>query len=209
MRLKLILRVILAALIMTAAFPVFSQTVPAATQDKLPLSVGGGITSFDPDYQHGRMLGEAAWVNYTPHWVPRILDGIGLEAEIRDLSFHRSPSQPSNLREDVGEGGLTYTWRHFHNIRPYAKFFVGYGNTDYGTMTTPVRRFHDSRTITSMGGGAEFRAYRNLWVRGDYEYQRWPDFFMITTPAGLLNPQGFTVGASYHLGSQRLRLFRK
>jgi len=208
MRLKLILRVILAALIMTAAFPVFSQTAPAATQDKLPLSVGGGIASFDPDFEHGRMLGEAAWVNYTPHWVPRILDGIGLEAEVRDLGFHRSPSQPPNLRQDVAEGGLTYTWIHFHNIRPYGKFFAGFGNTVYKSSTTGMSR-NDSRTITSMGGGAEFRAYRNLWVRGDFEYQRWPSFFMISKPAGSMDPQGFTVGASYHLGSPHFRLFRR
>ena len=207
MRLKLILRVFLAALFITAASSVFSQTAPAATQDKLPLSVGGGIASFDPDYANGRMLGEAAWVNYSPHWVPRILDGIGLEAEIRDLSFHRAPSQPSNLREDVGEGGLTYTWRHFHNIRPYGKFFAGFGNVDYKSATQVS--YHDSRTITSMGGGAEFRAYRNFWVRADYEYQFWHDFYFRSTPAGELNPQGFTFGASYHLGSPHFRLFRK
>jgi opacity protein-like surface antigen len=102
-----------------------------------------------------------------------------------------------------------YTWLHFHNIRPYAKFFAGYGNTDYGTLTTPERRYHDSRTITSVGGGAEFRAYRNLWVRADYEYQFWHDFYFQSTPAGELNPQGFTFGASYHLSSPRFRLFRR
>jgi hypothetical protein len=76
---------------------------------------------------------------------------------------------------------------------------MGFGNTDYVT----TGRHHDSRTVTSMGGGLEFHAYRTIWVRADYEHQSWPDFFKHANPAipaGLLNPQGFTVGALYHFG---------
>ena len=92
-----------------------------------------------------------------------------------------------------------YSWRNFKNFSPYAKFLIGYGNVDY--LRASSIRAHDSRTVTTLGGGAEFRAYRNVWVRGDYEYQFWPDFWKNNVPAGSLTPQGFTVGATYDFSS--------
>jgi opacity protein-like surface antigen len=208
MRLKLILRVILAALFMTVSFPVYSQTVPAATQSAVrPLTVGVGLSSFDPDWAHGRMLGGTLWIDYTPRWMPRILYGLGLEVEGRDINYSRSSSQPPNLREDTAGGGVVYTWYRFNKFHPYGKFLAGFGNTDH--ESTNLVRHHDSRTITCVGGGLEYKVDRRIWMRADYEYQRWPEFFMITKPAGLLNPQGITVGVSYDLSSSHFRLFRK
>jgi opacity protein-like surface antigen len=134
--------------------------------------------------------------------VPHLLRGIGLEVEARDLNYGRSATQPPDLRDDVASGGVIYSWHRFRSIRPYGKFLMGYGNTDEGSLVSTVR-WHDSRTVTSMGGGVEYRAWRSVWVRADYEYQTWPDFFKHSNPAipqGLLNPQGFTVGAMYHFG---------
>lgn len=187
----------LALLFVCAAYPTLAQTAPAATESRPSLAIGAGLSGYDPDFGHGRMYGGALWIDYTPNRAPSLLRGIGIEAEARDLNYDRSPSQPSNLREDVIGGGVIYSWRHFRNIRPYGKFLMGYGNTDYGSNITHAR-YHDSRTVTSVGGGVEYRAFRSVWVRADYEYQWWPNFFKATTPAGLLNPQGFTVGASYH-----------
>ncbi|MDR3751398.1 MAG: outer membrane beta-barrel protein [Terracidiphilus sp.] len=211
MRLKPILRIILATLFTTAAFPVFSQTVPAARQGVLPITVGGGVSIFDPDYPdygQGRMLGGTVWIDYVPHWVPKRLYGLGLEVEGRDINYHRSSSQPANLREDTLMGGAIYSWRHYEKFRPYGKFLAGLGNTDYGTQTTPEYRFNQSRTIIGVGGGLEYRVIRSFWVRGDYEYQRWPDFYNTGTKfARPLKPQGITVGVSYDLS--RPRFFSK
>jgi len=60
--------------------------------------------------------------------------------------------------------------------------------------------------MTLIGGGIEVRAYRNVWVRGDFEYQFWPDFYKNKTPAGSLTPQGATLGAVYDFSIRRLRL---
>jgi opacity protein-like surface antigen len=186
----------LAVLLVCSAYPSFAQVVPAANEGRLPLSVGAGVSSFDPDWEPGRMLGITAWVDYTPGWMPRRLRGIGIEAEGRDINYGRSSSQPANLREDVAAGGVIYTWYRFHNFRPYGKYLMGIGNTDYESKS--LAREHDSRTVTIAGGGVEARIFRNVWARADYEYQFWPDFFKSTNPPGLLNPQGVTVGASYH-----------
>ena len=197
MRMKLTPRLILAVLIAVVAIPnVYSQVVPAETRRTLPISVGVGLSGFEPSYGSGILLGGSLWIDYTPTRVPRILQGIGAELEVRDLSLNRSSSQPANLREDTVEGGVIYSWRHFEHFRPYAKFLAGYGNIDY--EPSPPKRAHDSRTITVCGGGVEYQVQRNIWVRGDYEFQNWPDFWKNTNPSGSLNPYGFTVGASYH-----------
>lgn len=189
---------VLAALFMAAAFPIFPQVVPAATEGGLPLSVGVGFSGYNPDIQHGIMYGGTLWIDYTLIPVPSFLHGIGLEAEARDISLDHSQAEPPNLREDFAGGGAIYTWRHFRNIRPYAKVILGYGNADYESKS--LVRYHDSRTVTSPGGGVEIRAFRRVWARVDYEYQIWPDFFKTSKPAGYLDPQGLTVGASYHFG---------
>jgi hypothetical protein len=131
--------------------------------------------------------------------------GIGLEAEGRDLNYGRSSASP-NLREDTIEGGVIYAWPHFRNLRPYGKFLAGYGNRDaegYNQL-----RYHDSRTILAAGGGLDYRVYRNVWVRADYEYQHWPDMHFkdlnnVVTPIGPMHPNGFTLGALYRFGSRQ------
>lgn len=204
MRSMPLLRLTVALLLISAASFLPAQTVPDAKANGIPFAIGVGLSGFNPDFSHGHLLGGTLWIDYIPNRVPRILSGFELEAEARDLNYGRSATAPYNLREDIVQGGLIYAWPHWVNIRPYGKFFEGYGNTDYESVLNG--RHHDSRTIFSGGGGVEYRVYRRLWVRGDYEYQSWPNFFKHpatqTTPArppGRLNPQGFTVGVLYHL----------
>jgi opacity protein-like surface antigen len=185
----------LATLFVCTTFSVHAQTVPAATQGKFPLSVGAGISGYNPNYGHGQLLGGTLWIDYTLPHMPHLLNGIGLEAEARDLNYFRSSTQPANLRQDVASGGVIYSWPRYRSFRPYGKFLMGFGNIDYGAPAFP---YHETRTVTSMGGGVEYRLFRSVWARADYEYQIWPDFFKNTTPPGQLNPQGFTVGAMYH-----------
>jgi hypothetical protein len=199
---KLTPRLISAVLFVVAVLPVYSQVGPAATQGGLPITVGVGLSGFDPTNGSGLLLGGTLWIDYTPTQLPKILNGLGVEAEARDLSLNRSSSQPPNLRLDEASGGVIYFWRHIQNLRPYGKFLMGYGNID--SMAGSVR-IHDSRTVTTLGGGVDYRVYRNIFVRGDYEYQFWPDYWKSTTPAGSLTPHGFTVGASYDFGYSRSR----
>jgi opacity protein-like surface antigen len=208
MRLKPYVGLALALLFACAAYPIHAQSAPAATEEQLPWAVGVGLSGYNPDFGHGHLLGGTLWISYTPNRVPSILRGIGVEIEARDLNYGRSSTQPANLRMDTVEGGLIYTWPHFRNFRPYAKFSGGYGNADDGVTAT--HRNHDSRTISSGGGGVEYRLFPKVWMRVDYEYQRWPNFFkhpatatVPARPSGLLNPQGFTVGAVYHFNTPR------
>jgi opacity protein-like surface antigen len=210
MHLKPYLGLALGALFVCAISPAPAQTAADATEQPFPFAVGAGFSAFNPDFGHGHLLGGTLWIDYTPPIAPWFLRGIGIEAAARDLNYGRSASQSSNLRQDIAEGGLKYSWQHFRSFRPYGKFMMGYGNTDYDSSlnpTQPFKRYHDSRTISAIGGGMEYRISRRVWLRADYEYQFWPNFFKHqdpTLPAGQLNPQGFTIGAMYHFNSPHL-----
>jgi hypothetical protein len=196
----------LVALLLMASHPMFSQVVSAATDGRLQQwSVGAGISDYNPDLGRGRMEGGTLWVDYTLNWVPSLLRGIGLEMEARDISLNRSPLTLI-LREDTAGLGATYTWPHSRGFRPYAKVILGLGNTDYLVGPAQTQRFHQSRTVTSIGGGFEVKVFQRLWTRIDYEYQVFPNFFLVNLsqpPSGApLDPQGFTLGAIYHFGRE-------
>ena len=202
MRLKLYVGLAFALLFVSTTYSVHAQTVPAAIGPKEfpPLAIGVGFSGYNPDDGHGHLLGGTLWIDYIPNRVPHLLRGLGIEAEARDLSLDRSATEAVNLRIDYVGGGLIYSWPRFRRYRPYAKCFMGYGNADQRYDPIANHYYHDSRTVTSFGGGLDYRAFKNVWVRGDYEYQSWPDFFKHSNPPpnGRLNPQGFTVGAMYH-----------
>jgi opacity protein-like surface antigen len=185
------LKTLLAALVVSASIPALSQTVPEATAGGLPLSVGVGYSNFYTDWStdwSGRLQGPMLWADWNFYRAPSFLRGFGIEVEGRDLNY----GGVGNLRQDTAEGGAIYTWRHYRNFHPYGKFLAGIGSIDFNVNIPNYK--HDSRTVYASGGGVEYRACRNVWVRGDYEYQFWTDFFGYHA----LNPNGFTIGASYN-----------
>ncbi len=190
MRFRLFVLPVLAVSIFSITAPAYSQAVPAYQRRTWPISVGIGPSSYDVDWGNGRMLGGTIWADWYPTKLPHILRGLGLEGEVRDISLNRSSDQ-TNVRQDTAGAGPIYAWRHFHSFHPYAKYLIAYGSVDFpgnGTYS------HDTRTLYAPGGGFEYRFYRQLWARADYEYQTWQSLFGLgNTP----NPQGFTVGVAY------------
>jgi opacity protein-like surface antigen len=186
------MKLIVASLLLVATFPVSAQVVPAAEQHGLPLVVGVGFSDFYSDW-NGRLDGVTVWADWNFYHAPSLLRGLGIEAEARDLNYGRTGSVP-NLRQDTAEIGAIYTWRHYQRFHPYAKYLAGIGSIDFQHITPTYS--HDTRTVYTPGGGIEYRAWRNVWVRGDYEYQFWTDFFHHRS----LNPNGVTIGASYDFG---------
>lgn len=175
-----------------------AQTVPSAIQTGgLPITAGLGVSDYDVDWGHGRMLGGTIWIDYMPSRVPSILHGLGLEAEARDISLNHSSTQPANFRLDTAGGGPIY-FAHvarFPNFHPYGKLILSYGGIDWDN---PNPQFtHETRTVMAPGLGFDYRLYRSILLRADYEYQFWPDIAPSSPGTHVLNPQGFTVGAMY------------
>ena len=82
MRLKPYIGLTLALFFVGAAHLTFSQTAPAATETRVPLAIGAGLSGFNPDFGHGHLVGGTLWIDYTLTRVPSLLQGIGIEAEI-------------------------------------------------------------------------------------------------------------------------------
>jgi opacity protein-like surface antigen len=202
MRCRLFVFLVLVVSIFMVTVPAFSQVVPAYERKSgWPFSVGAGPVSYDVDIGHGRMYGFAGWFDIFPGKLPSFLNGrLGAEGELRDISLNRSSTQP-NVRYDTAAMGLIYVWRHFHNIRPYAKCMIGDGSVDFPPFPNYA---HDTRTFTAPGGGFEYRIRQELWIRADYEYQIWQQLAI-----GNLRPQGVTVGVTYDFTKPFLRKNRQ
>jgi len=198
MHLKLFLGLTLAALFLGAAHPVSAQTVPAAKEGSLPLSVGAGVSYFDPDWKSGMIYGGALWVDYIPKRLPSYLHGLGIEVEARDIRFGRWYAQ-ANLQEDTFGGGAIYSWRHYSKFHPYAKALAAYSTIDFKASPSNPSYDSDSRAVGILGAGLEYRIFRRVWLRGDYEYDYWGWRNYLSSKDA--QPNGFTYGASYHLAT--------
>lgn len=200
MCLRRYLRLAFAVLLSCAAYSALAQVVPEATQRRSTFAAGVGLSDYSPDWEQGRLLGGTLWLDYTPDRMPWFLHGLGLDVEARDLNYGRSSSSP-DLREDTAMGGLIYSWPHYLKFKPYAKFLAGYGNRD-AKLQSPPLRYNDNRNIWAVGGGVDYQVSRSIWVRADYEYQRWPNMiYRNFMPVAPIHPNGFTIGAMYHFGS--------
>jgi Outer membrane protein beta-barrel domain len=193
MRSKGCLAPVLALFFVAAAIPATSQVAPAATRGQASLSAGGGISYFDIDYGMSRkMIGINAWIDYRLPLMPRLLEGLGIEAEGRDINYNR-PSTLQRMRQDTISGGPIFTWSRFHRVHPYAKYLIGFGSIDF----PPYGAYdHDTRVVLAPGIGADYRISAHLKARVDYEYQFWRDLF----GSNDLNPQGVTLGVLYTFG---------
>ena len=180
-------KLVLAALITLSTLPVFAQVAPTVKIGGLPLGVGAGVSDYSLDYGPGRrMIGVSAWADYN------LFHGIGVEAEGTSI-FADKPDVITRMRQDTIKGGLIYRSHPLLGIRPYAKGLVGLASMDFPSRN-PLYT-HDTFTMYAVGGGAEYRLWKTLFARGDYEYQFWPQVFGPHT----LNPNGYTIGATYYL----------
>ncbi len=185
----------LLVLLVCTSIPAVSQVVPAGRTGKgPPLSVGVAYSNYNTDWS-GRLSGATVWADWNFYKLPPLWDGFGIEIEGRDLNFGRTGGDPK-LRMDTFEGGLIYTTHFYRRFHPYAKFLFGDGSIDF---TVSPNYSHDTRSMYVPSAGADTRFYENLWLRVNYEYQFWPDFFNHHA----FNPHGWDVGVAYDFGRFR------
>jgi opacity protein-like surface antigen len=184
-------KLVLAALIILSSLPVVAQVAPAARISGLPIGVGVGLSDYDLDYgQDRRMLGLSAWANY------ELFHGLGVEAEGTTIQWDK-PEALTRMRQDTIKGGPIYKFRPIAGIHPYVKYLFGLGSIDFPS-DDPFYT-HDTYKMSAFGGGVEYRVWRHVFVRADYEYQRWPKYHSVNA----LTPNGITLGATYYVRSER------
>jgi opacity protein-like surface antigen len=197
MRFKLLFFPIVAVSLLSMAVPGWSQVTAPYARKGLPIEVGAGPSAYNPDWGQGIMYGGTVWVDYFPIQMPSYLRGLGLEFEARDISLDRhlqngqARSGQGNTKEDTLGGGVIYSVRRFRNFRPYGKFVASLGSVDF--ISPSPTYSHDTRTVLAGGGGLEYRIYKSIWARGDYEYQNWGQLL----GKNILTPEGITAGITY------------
>jgi opacity protein-like surface antigen len=161
---KLIFVPVVALFFVLAAIPGRAQVASAAYQGKWNFAVGGGLSDYSIDWGYDRkMLGITAWGDYHLPKMPPVLKGLSLEAEVRDINYHRPSSLP-RMRQDTYMVGALYSWRKYDRVRPYGKFLIGIGSIDFGVPNSGYT--HDTRTVTAPGVGVDFRVWNKVSVRG-------------------------------------------
>jgi hypothetical protein len=180
-------KLVLAALLALSTTPVFAQVAPAVKIGGLPLGVGAGISDYSVDYGPSRrMIGVSAWGDYN------LFHGLGVEVEGTTI-FADRPAVLTRMRQDTIKGGAVYKIRPFFGLHPYAKGLLGIASIDFPSRN-PLYT-HDTFQMYAFGGGAEYKIWNTLYARGDYEYQFVEQFH----GPHALNPNGYTIGATYYL----------
>lgn len=166
--------------------PSYAQVAPSVKISGLPLGVGGGFSDYNLDYGQGRrMLGFSGWADY------ELFHGLGIEAEGTAI-FLGKPSSLQRMQQLSFKGGAIYKTRSFYRLRPYVKGLIGVGYIEFPS-NDPLYT-HDTFFMEAFGAGAEYPIWNTIHVRADYEYQFWNQYFGNNN----LNPNGFTIGATYY-----------
>jgi hypothetical protein len=156
-----------------------AQVAPSATRNSLTLTAGATVSVFKPDYVPNKLGGIGAYVDLN------IFHGIGVEAEGRWQRYNKF----EGVSQDNYLIGPRYQFRRIWRVRPYAKGLVGFTNMNF-QQNIGTGRF----TTLAFGGGADLRVTRRISLRGDAEYQIWPDFL-----GGSLKPYGASLGIGYRI----------
>lgn len=162
-----------------AACDVQGQVAPSAFKSSLSLTAGGMVSLYNPDYVDYKLGGIGGYVDLN------VFHGYGIEAEGRWQHFH----EYYGMSQDNYLLGPRKQIFHFWKARPYVKVLGGFTNMNFGG-DIGTGRF----TTIAFGAGADIRLDRRWSVRGDYEYQWWPDFL-----GDHLDPNGVSVGMSYRI----------
>lgn len=188
---------ILVTLPLLVATSVKGQSAPAVKGPNLRFSVGAEFSGFGTNVTAKQPFeyGVGSFADF------RVWHSLGLELEGRTIQFE----QQENVRQDILSGGLRYAFPMPRlakdRLIPYGKWLVGDGSADFPRYTyrTATQRQHDTFTVMTVGGGADYVLTHRVLMRAEFEYQWWFDYGRgLTEPGlGIANPRGFSIGAAY------------
>ena len=154
------------------------QVAPAVTYPKYSFQLGGEFSDYHPDYGGQRLYGFGGYADLDfRRW-------IGIEAESRALFLNKYGGK---LQMYTGGGGPRIFYRRGKFV-PYAKVVV-----EFGSITFPNHTFdHATMVLYGIGGGLDYNLSHRVSLRGEFQWQNWPDFLNKG-----LTPYGFNIGAAY------------
>ena len=162
--------------LLTGAPRLFAQANPTASRAG-DLIVGAGYTSAESDYGY-RFTGYGIYGDFN------FYRNFGVEA-----TFHSvKEGGNSPIYERTFEVGPRYSHTYGPFV-PYLKIMIGHGSFRYPDDVRGTKGYG----LYSGGFGTDIKVRPYLYLRGDFEYQKWYNF-----PPSSLSPQLFTFGAAYH-----------
>lgn len=182
-------RILILLTLLAGAPRLFAQASATASR-RGDLLVGAGYTSGESDYG-SRFTGFNIYgdVDFARHF--------GVEA-----NFHKMDARTSTLYEKTYEIGPRY-FRTYGPFVPYGKIMLGRGVFNYPPNPPPApqnqARANLAYNMYAFGFGTDIKVRPYLYLRADFEYQKWPGFRGYETgPANGLTPELFSFGAAYH-----------
>lgn len=174
--------------------PASAQSAVSAEGRSLSVWVGASISSFNPDYGclsaspfkcNHQLIGIGPFVDTNPLLFHRV----GLEGEARFMKWHG----PVGLTESSYLVGPRISLLQKGRFSANIKVLVGIGN-----IATPNSgKDSGNYFVFAPGASLDYRLNRRFGIRGEYEYQQWPNFRSVITGHSGLTPNGFSVGISY------------
>jgi hypothetical protein len=158
-----------------------AQASATATRT-LDLKIGGGFTTAYPDYGVHNFNGAMGYftADFKAH--------LGVEG---DFHFVKD-SSGTEMYEKTYEAGVRYFW-NYPKFQPYFKGMYGRGVFNFPAYVPGGPHPNLAYNMGVLGAGIDYKALPYLYVRGDYEYQRWFGF-----PPNGLTPMLITIGVAYH-----------
>lgn len=167
-RRSIIVCLVVTVLALLAGGKASAQSRESATAGRTFLWVGGGVSDYYLQYGGSKIVGLTGFVDADTR------RKLGIEAEGRWLDYR----QTNNVHAETYLAGPRY---HFNvnRFQPYVKGLAGLGKFNFPYNYATGKYF-----VIAAGGGADYFITPRLSVRGDFEYQYWPQFTFGAMSAG-------------------------
>jgi opacity protein-like surface antigen len=185
----LIRRLFIVAVLVTAPMIAAAQSQYSAERAPVSFTMGGAYSFFNAGYAGYTVMGAVAYAAFSPV----IWDHVGVEGEGRWLI--QNGSRGFNEYNYLIGPVYRITLVAHHGLHPYVKGLIGAGIVEFPNHLAVGRYF-----AIAPGGGVDVTLNRRWRLRGDYEYQIWPQSPDIPgMNVATMKPNGVTVGLTYRV----------
>ncbi|WP_263358015.1 porin family protein [Acidicapsa ligni] len=184
---------VLATFLICLPVGAIAQVAPSAKVRELPIGIGVGFSRYDLDYGPSRYMEGLVVRAGVGLW-----RGVGVDVSARTI-FMNTPPELTRMQQNTFLGGVYYEGPQMYHFRPFVRGAGGVGTIEFPSKNPQYTR--DTYTVYAPSAGVEIPITRQVYARGEYEYQFWKDF----QSTKYLNPQGFTIGVTYYPHGLRSR----
>jgi opacity protein-like surface antigen len=170
-----------------------AQVAPAAKVGGYPIAISAGVSDYDIDYGFSRRM-EGLVIRGGVH----VFHGLGVDVSARSI-FMNTPARVTRMQQNTFLAGAYYDAPAIWHLRPFVRYAGGIGTIEFPSRNPNYTR--DSFTVYAPSGGVEYLVSPRAAIRAEYEYQSWMKY----QGPKQLNPQGWTIGATYYLRGKRMR----